>query len=293
MLIDDRSLAIALACRERKHGYDTDHVNLKPDGTMEATDGRMLLIVESCSLKDGDFPAVGQPDTPPSVPKKGAMLSASLCADVRKNIPKANKRFSRLALGSAVLVSCSKKDGVELATTDLKRTKKEGAPWFDGSFPSVQSMISGHYAHIVAREWFSVSLLKKMLQVVAPMVQHDDGLSPSIELGLARWVTDTPKGREQRTGLMIRGDMGGGRRLVGFMAPMNTDGAEKFVKPSDWEKKACDAKDVVPSDKQVRFGLGAIEKSLACEDDDAPTLTDDERRYIAFIAERLSVGSED
>ena len=170
MLIDAVGLGVVGVADKNDGRYAISAVRLEPDGTTAATDGRVLLAVEPCGLKDEDFP---ETKTSADVPGTGMVLPCEIVKDVIRNLP---KTASRTALLAAKLTAADK-DYTELTTTNLSRVKSEGAhvdP--DGpGFPAWRDMIPRVDAE--AAEYVTINLgvpvLKQLLDTLTK-IGHED-----------------------------------------------------------------------------------------------------------------------
>jgi hypothetical protein len=282
MLLDAASLCVHKLTADEEGRYAINNVKLEPDGTTAATTGYALIAVQPGGEDPADFPEVGNPV---AIPKEGVLIPRDVCADAIKAMP---KRSVRPVLANA-LVTRWGKDGVELATTDLSRTRKVGAPKVEGTFPDWRDMFAHENRDRPVGFTVGVRALKRLLDTISAHLSVGSDHGPSLRFefsptkrkilaGASEGLMDAP--------VLVRGSLKADRggRVLALLAPMRvkhmSDEAPE-VRPefSDWEKGVLgweDRDDEAPDVPALRHLADAMSRMLAeieeaDTEDSAPT----------------------
>lgn len=225
MLIDKTSLALlALATSdEPQYRWATHCVHVDPDGTAVATTGRAIIAVESAGMEDDDYPCVGKPA---KIPAKGINVPADVAKEVLRNIP----RLPINPVLGAALVTKTSKERVELTTTDLNRTRRLSFTPDDKGFPDWRVMIDDPTEDEVGCVTLALDQLDIIVKTLKAICKEYQGKTP--------FVTFHMCGADKYT--ILEGDVGGGRRFIGALAPVN----RKTHEWSDWQTSVMSKKRV-------------------------------------------------
>lgn len=226
MLIDRKALELVAVSSPDPSRYAG--VQLSPDGSTAATDGKSVHVLSPPELSNTARLKKEVKATWPPSPKKEIVLHRDFVGEVIKIIPhqKVDDDFMAAVLTKAT------DDCMEFATYNGKHVKRVSDVPLAKTFPNYESLVSEAFGESRTYIPMSAKALKKTCELALKTVADSGDATLEFHIG-----------RPDRALLIRSNDIYAGRRLVALVMPQGRHrGNDKITKENvtEWEKTKFD-----------------------------------------------------